>query len=134
MRTLARLENGDEERLELNSTQSRWFYLAGICAVLLVLLINLVVIERQEPWEDEVFGVSTGWSLARSQGQTLSVLADYPRTGSPILFYGPVSFYAEAWLIRRLRLVVVCMAFCLFSRPCTMRLRLFGAGQSSWRQ
>ena len=114
MRTLARLENGDEERLELNSTQSRWFYRAGICAVLLVLLINLVVIERQEPWEDEVFGVSTGWSLARSQGQTLSVLADYPRTGSPILFYGPVSFYAEAWLIRVFGLSLFAWRFVCF--------------------
>jgi hypothetical protein len=34
----------------------------------------------------------------------------------------------------RFRLVVVCMAFCLFSRLCTMRLRVFGAGQSSWRE
>jgi hypothetical protein len=114
LRTPARLENRDEESLDLNTTQSRWFYLAGICAVLLVLLINLVVTERQEPWEDEIFAVSTGWSLARSQGQTLSVLADYPRTGSPIVFYGPVSFYAEAWLIRVFGLSLFAWRFVCF--------------------
>ena len=83
--------------VELHLT-NRW--IGGICAVLLVLLINLTIMERQEPWEDEIFAVSTGWSLARSQGATLSVLADYPKTGSPISFYGPVSFEAEALLIR----------------------------------
>ena len=62
--------------------------------------MNLVIVERQEPWEDEIFAVSTGWSLARSQGATLSVLADYADTGSPVHFYGPVSFEVEAWLIR----------------------------------
>ena len=100
MRTFARLENRNEEPLELNSKQSRWFYLAGICAVLLVLFINLVVTERQAAWEDEIFAVSAGWSIARSHPPILSVLAQYPRTGSPIKFYGPVSFEAEASLIR----------------------------------
>ncbi len=102
METVARqqIENNDKKSPELNPAFSRSLYLAGICAVLLVLLMNLVIIERQEPWEDEIFAVSTGWSLARSQGTTLSVLADYPQTGSPVHFYGPVSFEVEAWLIR----------------------------------
>jgi hypothetical protein len=85
---------------ELNSAFERSLYLGGIWAVVLVLLVNLVIIERQEAWEDEIFAVSTGWSLARHQGTALSVLADYPKTGSPVHFYGPVSFEAEAWLIR----------------------------------
>jgi hypothetical protein len=84
----------------VNSARSRWLYLAGICAVVLVLLVNVATMARQAPWEDEIFAVSTGWSLARTQPPILSVLAQYPRTGSPILFYGPVSFEAEAWLIR----------------------------------
>lgn len=68
--------------------------------ILLVLFVDLVIAARQEPWEDEIFAVSTGWSLARSQAPMLSVLGDYPRTGSPISFYGPVSFETENWLIR----------------------------------
>lgn len=84
----------------MNSARSRWLYLGGVCAVVLVLLVNVVTTARQAPWEDEIFAVSTGWSLARSQPPILSVLAQYPRTGSPILFYGPVSFEVEAWLIR----------------------------------
>jgi hypothetical protein len=110
--------------LALNSAQSKWFYRAGICAVVAVLSINLFITARQEAWEDEIFAVSTGWSLARSQTETLSVLADYPRTGSPIPFYGPVSFYAEAWLIRAFGLspfawrfvcflgIVLCVSVC----------------------
>lgn len=65
-----------------------------------MLLVGFLVALRQEPWEDEIFAVSTAWSLAQSHGHTLSVLADYPHTGSPVPFYGPVSFYAGAWLIR----------------------------------
>jgi hypothetical protein len=84
----------------LDYVPGRRLFIGGIGLLLFVLLISFVAILRQEPWEDEIFGVSTGWSLARSHSQTLSVLADYPHTGSPVPFYGPVSFYAEAWLIR----------------------------------
>lgn len=94
--------------------RSRLLYLAGICALLVVLLSNLFITERQEPWEDEIFAVSTGWSLARSGPPTLSVLADYPRTGSPVLFYGPVSFEVEAWLIRVFGLSVFVWRFACF--------------------
>lgn len=91
----------------MNSARSRSLYLAGIGALVLVLIVNVVTTERQAPWEDEIFAVSTGWSLARLRPPILSVLAQYPHTGSPILFYGPVSFEAEAWLIRAFGLSLV---------------------------
>ncbi len=91
----------------MNSTRSTWLYLACIGMLVLVLTASLATSERQAPWEDEIFGVSTGWSLARSQPPILSVLAQYPHTGSPILFYGPVSFEAEARLIRAFGLSLV---------------------------
>jgi hypothetical protein len=116
LRTVAQLQraNNDKTPLGLISALSRPLYLAGTCTLLLVLLINLVIVERQEPWEDEIFGVSTGWSLARSQGATLSVLADYPTTGSPVPFYGPVSFEAEGWLIRAFGLSLFAWRFVCF--------------------
>jgi hypothetical protein len=116
LRTVARrqLANDDKKPLELNYAFNRSLYVAGVCTVFLVLLMNLVIMERQEPWEDEIFAVSTGWSLARSQGPTLSVLADYPKTGSPIHFYGPVSFEAEAWLIRVFGLSVLAWRLACF--------------------
>src|ERR1700761_5515779 len=89
-----------ERTNRLASVRGKWFSIAGISALILLFLFHFSVVLHQEPWEDEVFGASTGLSIARAQGQTLSVLADYPHTGSPIPFYGPVSFYAEAALIR----------------------------------
>jgi hypothetical protein len=78
----------------------RWLYFAGMFAIVLALAISALTTERQAAWEDEIFAVSTGWSMAHSHPPILSVLAQYPRTGSPIKFYGPVSFEAEASLIR----------------------------------
>jgi hypothetical protein len=75
-------------------------FVAGICALVLLLLFEVVTISRQAPWQDEIFVVSTGLSLARSRPPIMSVMAQYPRTDSPIQFYGPVSFEAEAQLIR----------------------------------
>jgi hypothetical protein len=83
-----------------NSVPRRWWYFAGIAAVALVLLANTVVTVRESAWEDEIFAVSTAWSIVHSKPPVLSVLARYPGTGSPLRFYGPVSFEAEALLIR----------------------------------
>jgi hypothetical protein len=83
-----------------DSSRSRRLYSVGIAVVVLLLAINMVTIQRQTPWEDEIFAVSTGWSLAHARPPILSVLEQYPRTGSPIRFYGPVSFEAEALLIK----------------------------------
>ena len=55
---------------------------------------------REGAWEDEIFAVSTAWSIVHAKPPVLSVLAQYPRTGSPLRFYGPVSFEAGALLIR----------------------------------
>jgi hypothetical protein len=85
---------------ELHGTPSRRLFVAGICALFLLLLSEVVTISRQAPWQDEIFVVSTGLSLARSRPPIMSVMAQYPRTDSPIQFYGPVSFEAEAQLIR----------------------------------
>ncbi len=84
----------------MNSNVGKGLYLAGIGSLILVLLMGVMAIGRQAPWEDEIFAVSTGWSIARSQPPILSVLAQYPQTGSPVRFYGPISFEAEAFLIR----------------------------------
>jgi hypothetical protein len=84
----------------VKSARSGWLYCAGIGTVVLLLVINIVATQRQTPWEDEIFAVSTGLSIARSQPPIPSVLAQYPGTGSPISFYGPVSFETEALLIR----------------------------------
>jgi hypothetical protein len=140
LRTVAHLQAANEDRapLGLNSALSRSLYRAGACAVLLVLLLNLVIVLHQEPWEDEIFAVSTGWSLARSQGTTLSVLADYPNTVSPIHFYGPVSFEVEAWLIRVFGLSVfawrlACFLGVLLCVLVSMRLVKL-AGGDKWAQ
>ena len=123
---------------ELSTALNRWLYVSGVCAVILVLACNLLTIGRQAPWEDEVFAVSTGLSLARSHPPILSVLAQYPGTGSPILFYGPVSFEAAALLIRvfGLSLVtwrLVCFAGVILSAFAGWRLvRLAGGGR--WAQ
>jgi hypothetical protein len=85
---------------ELHATRSRTLFAAGICALVLLLLFDIAAITRQASWQDEIFVVSTGLSLARSQRPIMSVMAQYPRTESPIQFYGPVSFEAEAQLIR----------------------------------
>src|SRR6201996_3753358 len=122
----------------LSNMRGKWFYIAAIGMLFSILLINLGVMVRQEPWEDEIFAVSTGWSLAQSHGQTLSVLADYPRTGSPIPFYGPVSFYAEAFLIRTFGLSLLAWRFvcflgfvcCIF--VCAALVRV--AGGDRWAQ
>lgn len=106
---------------------SSWLHRAGIFAIVLTLAISALTTERQAAWEDEIFAVSTGWSIARSQPPILSVLAQYPGTGSPIKFYGPVSFEAEAWLIRLFGLSLslwrmACLAGVAFSIWAAMRL------------
>jgi hypothetical protein len=83
-----------------NGVPRRGWYFAGIAAVVLVLLANTVVTVREGAWEDEIFAVSTAWSIVHSKPPVLSVLAQYPGTGSPLRFYGPVSFEAEALLMR----------------------------------
>ena len=66
------------------------------------------------------FVVSTALSVARYQPPIMSVMSRYPRTDSPIAFYGPVSFETEALLIRAFGLSVsvwrfVCFAGLLFT-------------------
>jgi hypothetical protein len=122
----------------VNGARGTGSYLAGISLVVLVLVMSLVTIERQATWEDEVFAVSTAWSLARSQPPILSVLAQYPHTGSPVLFYGPVSFEAAALLIRAFGLSptiwrLACFGgvlLCLFASCQLVRV----AGGDRWAQ
>lgn len=122
----------------MNSARTKWLYSAGIGAVALVLAVNIATIGRQAPWEDEIFAVSTGWSLARSQPPILSVLAQFPRTGSPILFYGPVSFEAEAWLIRVFGLSLLAWRFACFAGVLLCLFACWGlvklAGGDEWAQ
>lgn len=124
--------------LNVGVARGGWSYLAGIGALALVLIVNVATSGRQAPWEDEIFGVSTGWSLARSHPPILSVLAQYPHTGSPIPFYGPVSFEAEAWLIRAFGLSLIvwrlaCLSGVLLTLfACWELVRL--AGGDKWAQ
>jgi len=113
----------------------RW-YLAGVAAVVLILFANTVVTEREGAWEDEIFAVSTAWSIVHSKPPRLSVLAQYPGTGSPLRFYGPVSFEAEALLIRMFGLSetvwrLVCIAGVLLSIWASLRL-VHLAGGDKW--
>jgi hypothetical protein len=78
----------------------RYLFAAGLCGVVLLFLVDACTISRQAPWQDEIFVVSTGLSVARSEPPIQSVMAQYPRADSPIRFYGPVSFVADAQLIR----------------------------------
>jgi hypothetical protein len=122
----------------MSFARSKLLWVAGVCLILLVLAIHMLTIGRQATWEDEVFVVSTGLSMARSQPPILSVLAQYPRTGSPVRFYGPVSFMASALQIRAFGLSVaswrlICFAGVILTVLVSIALvRLAGGGK--WAQ
>ncbi len=74
--------------------------------------------------------------MARSQPPSLSVLAQYPGSGSPVKFYGPVSFEAEASLIRLFGLSLswwrmACLSGVAFSIWASMRLVNAAGGDKS---
>ncbi len=96
-----------KQTTEVHATHSTRLFVAGLFALSLLLLIQFITIGRQPSWQDEIFFVSTGWSLAQSKPPIMSVMAQYPRTDSPIRFYGPVSFEVDAQLIRTLGLSMV---------------------------
>jgi hypothetical protein len=110
----------------------------GIVGVALVLSVYAALVDRLAPWEDELFVVSAGLSLARSGAPIESVLALYPQSDSPIRFYGPVSFVAEALLIRILGLSMMawrllCFAGVIFNL--SVAIILVGlAGGDAWAQ
>ena len=138
MRATARDELKNEQRIKGRDGRPNWLYFAGLFAIVVALAISALTTERQAAWEDEIFAVSTGWSIARSQPPILSVLAQYPGTGSPIKFYGPVSFEAEASLIRLFGLSLslwrmVCVAGVAFSIWAAMRL-VHVAGGDKWAE
>lgn len=73
---------------------------AGLFTLFLCFALGVITIARQVPWQDEVFVGSTAWSMLQSHGPRLSVLSQYPHSGSPLPFYGPVSFEVAAALMR----------------------------------
>ncbi len=87
----------------------------AVCVGLLVLIVNITTFDRQGSGEDEIFAVSTGWSIAHAQAPKLSVLALFPATISPIRFYGPVSFEVSALLIRLFGLSAIAWRLACFS-------------------
>src|ERR1700728_727147 len=89
LRAITHDELKNDQRVRGSGRAHRWLYFAGMFAIVLALAISALTTERQAAWEYEIFAVSTGWSMARSHPPILSVLAQYPRTGSPIKFYGP---------------------------------------------
>lgn len=68
--------------------------------MVVIVALNVITVNRQLPWQDEVLVTSTAWSLAQSGEPHLSVLAQYPNSGSPVRFYGPVSYETAAALLR----------------------------------
>ena len=117
---------------------SRSLFIAGLSGLLLLLLVDFMTIGRQASWQDEIFFVSTGWSLAQSKAPIMSVMEQYPRTDSPIQFYGPVSFEVDAQLIRVLGLSLVAWRFlCLVGVILTLLLSsslVKLAGGDRWAQ
>jgi hypothetical protein len=116
----------------------RIVFTAGNCLLVFVLLFDIVAIDRQPSWQDEIFVVSTGWSIARSHPPIMSVMAQYPRTDSPIQFYGPVSFEANAQLVRLFGLSVVawrllCLAGMILTLLLSSALVKLGGGDK-WAQ
>jgi hypothetical protein len=88
------------EKFEVNSAGNRRLLICGISSVVFLLLAYWVVVGRLTAWQDELFVVSAGLSIARTEPPIESVMGLYPQSDSPIKFYGPVSFEAEALLIR----------------------------------
>lgn len=81
-------------------SSDRTLFRAGLGAVFAILALNVLTVNGQLPWQDEVFVTSTAWSMAHSGVPKLSVLVQYPQSGSPIGFYGPVSFQAALVLVK----------------------------------
>ncbi len=135
MPPLPQLYLKSEKSTEMSFAHSRLLWGAGVCMIVLVLAVHVVTIERQSTWEDEVFVVSTGLSMAHSQPPVMSVMAQYPRTTSPIKYYGPVSFVASALEIRAFGLSVApwrltCFAGVIFTLLVSIALvRLAGGGK-----
>jgi hypothetical protein len=126
------------ERLTKRPLRVGKLFVAGICLLVVVLVLDVVVIGRQPAWQDEIFFVSTSWSMARSQPPIMSVLAQYPRTDSPIEFYGPVWFESGAQLIRVFGLSAVAWRLaCLAGAILTLLLSVVlvrNAGGDRWAQ
>ena len=73
----------------------------GWCLVALFLVTSFVVVEGREPtWEDELYVLSTAWSMLHGGPPNQSALAIYPHSHSVVQFYGPVSFRAAVTLLR----------------------------------
>jgi hypothetical protein len=112
--------------------------LLTISGVVLMLLAYSAVADRLPPWQDELFVVSTGLSIARSKPPIESVMALYPQSDSPIKFYGPVSFESEALLIHIFGLSMrawrlVCFAGVVFNLLVAVNLVRLGGGDE-WAQ
>ena len=84
-----------------NAARAKWLYRVGWCIPILLVVMHYLLVDRAQPtWQDEVFAISTGWSIVHEAPANLSVLGFYPNTISPERFYGPVSFQTEAALLR----------------------------------
>lgn len=119
------------------TSRATWLYRLGWCFPVLLLLMHNFLPDRAEPtWQDEVFAISTAWSIVHGGPANLSVLGVYPKTISPERFYGPVSFETEAALIRAFGLRpypwrTVCTLFgnALILLDALFLLRAAGAGR-----
>jgi hypothetical protein len=114
------LTKSPETRPQVNKPTTRdpngsTVFIAGVCLLVFIFLFDLVSIGRQPSWQDEIYVVSTGWSIARSQPPILSVMAQYPHSDSPVQFYGPVSFEANAQLTRLFGLSIVAWRLACFT-------------------
>jgi hypothetical protein len=98
---------GDLERDARSGTEarhsSRWTRLQvlGWFLVALFIATTFIVIEGRQPtWEDELYVLSTAWSILHGGPSNQSALGIYPHQNSIVHFYGPVSFNVAITLLR----------------------------------
>ncbi len=127
-----------EGEFEVNSAGSRRLLICSISSVVILLLAYWAVVGRLTAWQDELFVVSGGLSMRPRRTAIESVMRLYPESDSPIKFYGPVSFEAEALLIRVFGLSLkawrfVCFVGVIFNLSIAVSLVVLGGGDE-WAQ
>ena len=105
---MANVERSPDDSEQAAQTGGAWhslhwtrLHVLGWCLVALFLLTSFAVVEGREPtWEDELYVLSTAWSMLHGGPPNQSALAIYPHSHSVVQFYGPVSFRVAAALLR----------------------------------
>ncbi len=118
------------------SPRSSWLLILGWCLLALYLVATFVIVEGREPtWGDELYPLSTAWSIMHGRPANLSVDGMFPHDIPLVRFFGPVSFRAAVALIEMFGLKalpwrMLCFLFgiSLIAVSSAFLLRLAGAG------